>query len=68
MLLSRTENDMQRSTLVLGLASLAGAPILILPQRRVTPGRNLVVGLSLLCLVGLMAGLALSICEHFNRD
>jgi hypothetical protein len=59
---------MQRSTLILGLASLAGAPILILPEPRATLGSNLVVGLSLLCLVGLMAGLASWFWEHQNRD
>lgn len=49
---------MKRSTLILGLASLVGAPIWLLPDARTTLGSNAFLGLTALCIAGGLVGLA----------
>lgn len=49
---------MKRSTLILGLASLIGAPIWLLPYARATLGNNVFLGLAALGIAGGIVGLA----------
>lgn len=48
---------MKRSTLILGLAGLIGAPVWLLPDARTTLGSNAFVGLTALCIAGGLVGL-----------
>lgn len=49
---------MKRSTLILGLAGLVGAPIWLLPDARTTLGSSAFLALTALCIAGGMVGIA----------
>ncbi|MFJ1470183.1 hypothetical protein [Massilia orientalis] len=49
---------MKRSTFILGLSALVGAPIWLFPDARLTLGSNAFFGLVALCIAGGLVGLA----------